>query len=156
MVSGYMKLDKFKLLQLLEKSVKSEIGGIVDKVMDRFDDEIVPYEDEADPAKPSLCREEFRQFLVDNLNESIKVVNNFVEIELGDDRKLGFGEELDEETTEKYLYFSAKKTEAEVNEDCMPSGPSLLIQISPVFESTVSIANGEDWEELGEVSIKLE
>ena len=100
MAGGYTKLDKFKLLQLLEKSVKSEIAGIVDKVMERFDDEIVPYEDETDPAKPSLCREEFTQFLVDNLNESIKVVNNFVEIGLGDDRKLGFGEELDEETTD--------------------------------------------------------
>ena len=63
---------------------------------------------------------------------------------------------LDEETTEKYLYFSAKKTEAEVNEDCMPSGPSLLIEISPVFGSTVSIAKGADWQELGVVSIKLE
>ena len=63
---------------------------------------------------------------------------------------------LDEETTEKYLNISAKKTESEINEDCMPSGPSLLIQISPVFGSTVSIAKGEDWEELGEVSINLE
>ena len=63
---------------------------------------------------------------------------------------------LDEETTERYLYFSAKKTEAELNEGCMPSGPSLLIQISPPFENTVSIAIGADWEELGEVSVELE
>ena len=100
MASGYTKLDKFKLLQLLEKSVKSEIDGIVNKVMERFEEEIVPYEDDSDPAKPSLCREEFRQFLVDNLNESIKVVNNFVEIGVGDDEKLGFGDELDEDTTD--------------------------------------------------------
>jgi len=97
---GYSKLDRFKLLQLLEKIVKSEIDSIVDKLLDRFDKEIVPYEDEDDPARPSLCKEEFRQFLVDNLEENIKVVNNFVEIGVGDDRKLGFNDELDEDTTD--------------------------------------------------------
>jgi len=94
-----VKLDRFKLLQLLEKSVKTEIGSIADKLMERFDKEIIPYEDQDDPARPSLCREEFRQFLVDNLNENIKIVNNFVEIKVADEKKLGFGEELDEDTT---------------------------------------------------------
>ena len=94
------KLDKFKLLQLLEKAVKSEIDSIVNKLMERFEDEIIPYEDEGDPARPSLCREEFRQFLVDDLKENIKIVNNFIEIGVGDDRKLGFGDELDEDTTD--------------------------------------------------------
>jgi len=97
---GYNRLNKFKLLQLLEKTVKSEIDSIVDKLMERFDKEVVPYEDDEDPAKPSLCKEEFRQFLIDSLKESIKVVNNFVEIAVGDERKLGFGEDLDEETTD--------------------------------------------------------
>jgi len=97
---GYTKLDKFKLLQLLEKAVKSEIDSIADKLMERFDKEIIPYEDEDDPARPSLCREEFRQFLIDNLNENIKIVNNFIEIEIGDDQKLGIGDELDEDTTD--------------------------------------------------------
>jgi len=94
------KLDKFKLLQLLEKVVKSEIDSIANKLMERFEDEVIPYEDESDPARPSLCREEFRQFLVDDLKENIKIVNNFVEIGVGDDKKLGFGDELDEDTTD--------------------------------------------------------
>jgi hypothetical protein len=98
--NGYNKLDKFKLLQLLEKAVKSEIDSIVNTLMERFEDEIIPYEDEDDPARPSLCREEFRQFLVDDLKENIKIVNNFVEIGVGDDKKLGFGDELDEDTTD--------------------------------------------------------
>jgi len=95
-----VKLDRFKLLQLLEKSVKTEIGSIADKLMERFDKEIIPYEDQDDPARPSLCREEFRQFLVDNLNENIKIVNNFVEIKVADEKKLGFGSDLDEDTTD--------------------------------------------------------
>ena len=99
MANGYKKLDRFKLLQLLEKAVKSEIDSIVDKLIERFDKEIIPFQDQDDPARPSLCREEFRQFLIDDLNENIKVVNNFVEIGVGDGRKLGFGDRLDEDTT---------------------------------------------------------
>ena len=93
------KLDRFKLLQLLEKAVKSEVNSIADKLMERFDKEILPFEDPDDPAKPSSCREEFRQFLVDNLNENIKIVNNFIEIGVGNEKALGIGEELDEDTT---------------------------------------------------------
>ena len=96
----YNKLNRFKLLQLLEKIVKSEIDSIVDKLMERFDKEILPYGNTDDPVNPLECREEFRQFLVDNLKENIKIVNNFVEIGVGDDRKLGIGEELDENTTD--------------------------------------------------------
>lgn len=99
MANSYKKLDRFKLLQLLEKAVKSEIDSVVAKLMERYDDEIVTFEDTDDPAKPSLCREEFRQFLTENLEENIKVVNNFIEISVGDDRKLGFGDRLDEDTT---------------------------------------------------------
>ena len=71
-----VKLDRFKLLQLLEKAIKTELDNIVDKLMERFDKEIVPYEDTDDPAKPSSCREEFRQFLVDDLNENIKIFSH--------------------------------------------------------------------------------
>lgn len=99
MANGYKKLDRFKLLQLLEKTIKSEIDSIVDKLMERFEDEIIPFEDEDDPARPSLCRDEFKQFLTETLRENIKIVNNFIEIGVGDERKLGFGEELDEDTT---------------------------------------------------------
>jgi len=100
MTTGYITLNKFKLLQLLEKAVKDEIDSIVDKLVERFDKEIVPYEDPDDPARPSLCRDEFRQFLIDDLNENIKIVNNFVEIKAADEKKLGFGDELDENTTD--------------------------------------------------------
>lgn len=96
----YTQLDKFKLLQLLKKIIKSEIDGIVDKVMDRYDEEIIPYGDIDDPVNPFECREEFKQFLRENLDENIKVVNNFVEIGIGDDTKLGIGDELDENTTD--------------------------------------------------------
>jgi len=98
--NGYKNLNRFKLLQLLEKTIKSEIDSIVDKLMERFEDEIIPFEDEEDPAKPSLCKDEFRQFLIESLRENIKIVNNFVEIGVGDEKKLGFGDELDEETTD--------------------------------------------------------
>lgn len=100
MAAGYTKLNKFKLLQLLEKTIKSEINSIVDKLLEKFDDEIIPFEDYDDPARPSLCRDEFKQFLTESLEENIKIVNNFVEIGVGDERKLGFGEELDENTTD--------------------------------------------------------
>jgi len=100
MANGYRNFDRFKLLQLLEKIVKSEIDSVVNKLLERFDEEIVPFEDDEDPAKPSLCKEEFRQFLTESLEENIKVVNNFIEIKVGDEKKLGFGDELDEETTD--------------------------------------------------------
>jgi hypothetical protein len=86
--------------QVFEKIVKSEVEPIVEKLIHRFDEEIVPYEDEEDPARPSLCREEFKQFLRETIESNIKIRGNFVEIGVGDDQKLGFGEELDEETTD--------------------------------------------------------
>jgi hypothetical protein len=90
MTNGYKGLNRFKLLQLLEKIVKSEIDSVVNKLLERFDEEIVPFEDDEDPAKPSLCKEEFRQFLIESLEENIKIVNNFIEIKVGDEKKLGF------------------------------------------------------------------
>jgi hypothetical protein len=38
---------------------------------------------------------------------------------------------LDESTTSQYLELAGKKTEAEVNAECMPSGSSLTIRIAP-------------------------
>lgn len=96
----YNQLDKFKLLQLLRKTIKSEINSIVDKVMERYDDEIIPYGDTEDPVNPFECREEFKQFLEEDIKENLKVVNNFVEIGVGNEEKLGFGSELDENTTD--------------------------------------------------------
>ncbi len=62
---------------------------------------------------------------------------------------------LNEETTENYLRFSVKNTESEINEDCMPSGPRLLIEISPLFGDIISIAAGEEWKHLGQASVEL-
>jgi hypothetical protein len=74
----YTQLDKFKLLQLLKKIIKSEIDGIVDKVMDRYDEEIIPYGDIDDPVNPFECREEFKQFLRENLDEMQGISGNYV------------------------------------------------------------------------------
>ena len=60
---------------------------------------------------------------------------------------------LDELSTRKYLELAAKKTEAEVNEDCEPSGITLIIDIAPtkVYDSSVSIGNNE----IGIVSVNF-
>ena len=73
---------------------------IVSKLMDKFDDEIVPLEDPEDPARPSVFRDEFKEFLIDTTERYTKVSENKVEIGIGDADPLGFGEELDTETTD--------------------------------------------------------
>jgi hypothetical protein len=102
MAANSMRFKNTKLLQLFENVVRSKVNSIADKFIERFDKEIVMYEDEDDPARPSLCREEFRQFLVDTINDNIKlnIVNNYIEIGVGDEEKLGYGDELDENTTD--------------------------------------------------------
>lgn len=99
-MADHIKLDRFKLLGILQDVVKSEIDSIVSTLLERFDKEIVPFEDTDDPARPSLCKEEFKQFLTENLEENIKIVNNYVEIGVGDERKLGIGDKLDRDTTD--------------------------------------------------------
>ena len=86
--------------QDVEKYVKNEIHIVVNKLLERFDKEISSYEDAEDPARPSLCRDEFEQFLKESLESQIKVVSDGVEIGVGDNEKLGFGAKLDEETTD--------------------------------------------------------
>lgn len=73
---------------------------IVDKLMKKFDDEIVPLEDSEDPARPSVFRNEFAKFLLKTIKKYTNVYNNKVEIGVGDSEALGFGEVLDEETTD--------------------------------------------------------
>jgi len=60
---------------------------------------------------------------------------------------------LDEPATSKYLELVAKQTEAELNEDCEPSGATLIIDIEPsiVYDSSVSFGDHE----IGIVSIDL-
>ena len=73
--------------------------------MDRFDEKIIPFEDEADPARPSVFRAEFEKFLKVEIRSKIKtkIVNNrTIEaiIDLGEFDKLGIGDKLDENTTD--------------------------------------------------------
>ncbi len=91
-----------KILELFERIIKEEIYTITYKLMDEFYTQILPFQDEEDPAKPSLCRDEFEIFIEDSISESLKVIINegSIEIGLGDEDKLGFNDELSEETTD--------------------------------------------------------
>jgi len=50
-MADHIKLDRFKLLGILQDVVKSEIDSIVSTLLERFDKEIVPFEDTDDPAR---------------------------------------------------------------------------------------------------------
>lgn len=93
-------VNKEKAMDLLKSIVEDEVDPILDNLMDKFDKEIVPYEDEEDPARPSLCKEEFRQFLKESIEENLKINGSVLEIGIGDADQLGFGDQLDEETTD--------------------------------------------------------
>jgi len=47
-----------------------------------------------------LCRDEFEKFIKDTLHENIRIVNDSIEIGVGDEERLGFNERLSEETTD--------------------------------------------------------
>jgi len=107
-VNAY-KLDRNKTVSLLRKIIKDEASAIADKMMVRFDDEIVPFEDTEDPARPSRFRSEFKQFLTDTINDNISIISTEagsrgisieINVGVGDADKMGFGEKLDEETTD--------------------------------------------------------
>ena len=93
-------ISSVKLLEKVEKIVREESDLIVKKLMERFDEEIIPFEDEDDPARPSLCRDEFEQFIKDSLEENIKISKDSIEVGVGDGKRLGIDEELDEDTTD--------------------------------------------------------
>lgn len=91
-----------ELTKILQDCVENEAGTIVDQLLERYDAEIVSFEDQEDPARPSLCKDEFRAFLIESILDNIEItaVGNQLDIGVGDDKKLGYGEELDEETTD--------------------------------------------------------
>ena len=62
---------------------------------------------------------------------------------------------LDEATTARYLAEASRKTKAEVNADCMPSGASLRIDLCPPFGDSLFMLIGKDWVEIGEVNVEL-
>lgn len=60
---------------------------------------------------------------------------------------------LSGEATRRYLSLAAAKTEAEVEEDCVPSGGSLKIEISPHFRNTVYFCGR--MEKIGEADVSF-
>ena len=88
---------KEELINIIKSDITSDI---VNQLMDRFDDEIIPMEDQSDPMRPSLCRHEFKMFLEETIEGSLIVTDSYVKFGVGDTRKLGFEEELDEDTTD--------------------------------------------------------
>jgi hypothetical protein len=58
---------------------------------------------------------------------------------------------LNEQTTARYLQIASRRTAAEVEADCEPSGIHLTIEISPLFESAVYVNR----EEIGEADVEL-
>ncbi|WP_200373670.1 hypothetical protein [Thiocystis violacea] len=62
---------------------------------------------------------------------------------------------LDEDITKKYLAEAAKKTQAEINADCLPSGASLRIDICSPFGNLLYLNVNGEWEEIGEVVVDL-
>ncbi len=62
---------------------------------------------------------------------------------------------LNDEITDKYSSLARSKTQAEVDEDCSPSGVTIRIDITPPFGDTAFFLDGSEWVELGEVSVEL-
>jgi hypothetical protein len=88
---------KEELTNLIKVDIKNDI---VSQLMDRFDNEIIPLQDENDPMRPSVCKEEFKLFLEETIEESLVITDNQIKFGVGDERKLGFAEELDPDTTD--------------------------------------------------------
>lgn len=55
--------------------------------------------------------------------------------------------QLSEEQTAQYLSIMRKKTKAEVNADCEPSGATLRISVCPIFGANLEV-EGQD---IGEI-----
>lgn len=62
---------------------------------------------------------------------------------------------LDEATTARYLAEASRKTRAEIDADCMPSGASLQIDVYPQLGNSLSMLIGKDWVEIGDVDVEL-
>lgn len=88
---------KEKLVEIIKTDIMNDISS---ELMERFDEKIVAFEDEDDPMRPSLCKEEFREFLEETIEGSIKIEKDGISFGIGDSRKLGLEEELSDETTD--------------------------------------------------------
>ncbi len=63
--------------------------------------------------------------------------------------------ELSEDATARYLELSGARTAAELSEDCEPSGPSLRIDIHPVYGCEVGFQRGGTYIDIGEARCNL-
>jgi len=90
---------KEKLVELLKTDIRDDI---VSGLMQRYDDEIVALEDPEEPEEvsPSFCRREFKEFLEETIENSIKIGKNSISFGIGDQAKMGLDEELDDQTTD--------------------------------------------------------
>lgn len=88
---------KEKLVELLKTDIRDDV---VSELMQKFDEEIISLEDENDPMRPSLFRNEFEEFLEETIENSIRVEKNSITFGIGDSKKLGLEEELDDQTTD--------------------------------------------------------
>lgn len=88
---------KEELINLIKVEIKHDI---VSQLMDEYDEEIVAFEDENDPMRPSVLRDEFEAFLEETIDESLIVTDDYIKFGVGDENKLGFDDELDDNTTD--------------------------------------------------------
>ncbi len=88
-----MKVNQDRVLKIIYKIVNDNLDVVIDELMKRFDEEIIPYEDEEDPARPSLFKNEFEQFLR-NYTKAEIISSKTIQITI-DDEQLGLDEELD-------------------------------------------------------------
>jgi len=90
---------KKKLIEVIKSDIKDDI---VAELMKKYDEEVIPLEDPDEPEEvsPSGCREEFKEFLEKSIEDSIRIEGDSISFGIGDESKLGLGEELDKETTD--------------------------------------------------------
>jgi len=97
----YKESIKREFIKLIKTDITKDI---ISNLMNRFDNEIVIFEDLDDPMRPSLCREEFERFLRESIENNIKIETRIDDVSItfgiGDKEKLGLGEKLDINTTD--------------------------------------------------------
>lgn len=86
-----------ELINLIKVDIRDDM---VEQLMNRFDEEIVSLEDENDPMRPSVFRDEFKSFLEESVVNSIQDFGGDISFGIGSEEKLGFSEKLDDTTTD--------------------------------------------------------
>lgn len=93
-----------KTKENIVKALPEIRDSIVSQLMERFEEEILPFEDQNDPVRPSTCKDEFEKSLRDDIDSSLSIVETTrgynIQFGVGDEKQLGFAVDLDEETTD--------------------------------------------------------